>query len=246
MYYWIGYGIPTVILLLALAYGVHRAGWLSPRERAKLDANTRWVQEREDPRRSSVSMPLATKADKIETTTRYAEGTRRMFAAAALIAAVLLVTGLAWPLLIQNKLGTPKGGANPATAPDTTASRGAPAQRAAESTVGKNNSNQQEANGARAKDIKQSSQPLQLDERQRLQIKQAISHYPDAPKLQKAPFEMMIGTAVPRQVELKVVPPEIAQAMNGFWGDKYVLIQGTMVIVDQHSQRVVAIVPSVG
>jgi hypothetical protein len=33
--------------------------------------------------------------------------------------------------------------------------------------------------------------------------------------------------------------------MNGFWGDQYLLVQNEMVIVDQHSRRVVAIVPSV-
>ena len=49
MYYWIGYGIPTVILLIALIYAVNRAGWFSPREERQLDANTRMAQERDDP-----------------------------------------------------------------------------------------------------------------------------------------------------------------------------------------------------
>lgn len=43
MLYWIAYGIPTIILLIALIYAVHRAGWLSPREERQLDANTRVV-----------------------------------------------------------------------------------------------------------------------------------------------------------------------------------------------------------
>jgi hypothetical protein len=49
MYYWIGFGIPTVILLIALIYAVNRAGWFSPREERQLDANTRMAQERDDP-----------------------------------------------------------------------------------------------------------------------------------------------------------------------------------------------------
>jgi hypothetical protein len=38
--YWIAYGIPTIILLIVLIYAVRRAGWLSPREKRQLDANT--------------------------------------------------------------------------------------------------------------------------------------------------------------------------------------------------------------
>lgn len=52
MLYWIGYGIPTIILLIALIYAVHRAGWLSPQEERQLDRNTRMAQERDDPQKS--------------------------------------------------------------------------------------------------------------------------------------------------------------------------------------------------
>ena len=48
MYYWIGFGIPTVILLIALIYAVNRAGWFSPREERQLDVNTKMAQERDD------------------------------------------------------------------------------------------------------------------------------------------------------------------------------------------------------
>jgi Spy/CpxP family protein refolding chaperone len=172
-------------------------------------------------------------------------GTRRMFVGAAVVAAVLAIGVTIWPLVTQNQVGTPKGGANPATAPDTTGSRGAPAQQAAESTVGKNDPAGNDSNGSRAKDIKQSSQTLQLNPQQRQQIKDVIARQTDPPKVQKAPFELMIGTAVPRQVELKDIPPEITHAMNGYWGDEYLLVEDEMVIVDQHSRRVVAIIPSV-
>lgn len=51
MLYWIGYGIPTIILLIVMIYAVYRAGWLSPREERQLDANTRMAQERDDPQK---------------------------------------------------------------------------------------------------------------------------------------------------------------------------------------------------
>jgi hypothetical protein len=175
----------------------------------------------------------------------FATGTRHVFVGAGVIAAILLIGVSVWPLLTQNQLGTPKGGANPSTTSDTTGSRGAPAQRAAESTVGKNDPAGQDTNDARAKAIKQSSRALQLDAQQRQQIRDIISRQSDAPKIQKAPFELMIGAAVPNQVELKDIPAEITQVMNGYWGDQYVLVQDELVIVDQHSRRVVAIVPAV-
>jgi len=66
-----------------------------------------------------------------------------------------------------------------------------------------------------------------------------------APRVPEAKFEMMIGASVPDQVPLQDLPPEVTQLMNGFWGDQYVLVQDKLVIIDQHSRRVVAIVPAV-
>jgi hypothetical protein len=54
MLYWIAYGIPTIILLIALIYAVNRAGRFSPREERQLDANTRMAQERDDPQRREI------------------------------------------------------------------------------------------------------------------------------------------------------------------------------------------------
>ncbi len=172
-------------------------------------------------------------------------GRRRLVVGGAVVAAVLLIAFVAWPLLTKNPLGTPPGGANPATQSDTTAGRGAPAQRAAESTVGKSDpAGQEDSTGGRARAIKQSSHALQLDAQQRENLKKILAQQ-SAPRVPEAKFEMMIGASVPDQVPLQDLPPEVTQLMNGFWGDQYVLVQDKLVIVDQHSRRVVAIVPAV-
>jgi len=151
---------------------------------------------------------------------------------------------VAWPLMTDNKLGTPAGGANPSKSTETTVGNSAPAQRAAESAVGKNDpAGQEDATGGRARAIKQSAQPLQLDEGKRRQIKDILGRQAASP-VSKPNFELMIGAAVPAQVELRDIPPEITEVMNGYWGDQYVLTSDKMVIVDQHSRRVVAIVPT--
>ena len=177
-----------------------------------------------------------------ESDRNFAAATRRMLAGAFVVALILGAAVTIWPFVTQNQTGTPKGGANPATASDTTTSPGAPAQKAGESTVGKNDP--AGSGGGRPSAIKQSSTALQLSAEQRQKIKEVISHQPDPPKVQKAPFEMMIGTAVPQDVKLKDIPPEITEIMKGYWGDQYVLVQDELVIVDQHSRRVVAIVPA--
>jgi hypothetical protein len=61
-----------------------------------------------------------------------------MFVGSAVVAAALAVGVTVWPFVTKNQLSTPKGGANQTTASDTMDTRGAPAQRAAESTGGKN------------------------------------------------------------------------------------------------------------
>jgi hypothetical protein len=159
--------------------------------------------------------------------------------------ALLLIATTVWPLLTSSPLGNPTGGLNPSNSSDTTAVPGAPAQRAAESTVGKNDpAGLEDGSGGRARAIKESSRPLQIDAQQLQRIRDILTQQ-KPPRLPKAPFEMMIGTAVPNQVQLDDIPPEITQVMNGYWGDRYVLVQDKLVIVDQHSRRVVAIVPSV-
>lgn len=181
-----------------------------------------------------------------EEDTGYRNGTRRLFVGAAVVAAILAIGVTVWPLISKNQLGTPKGGANPAASSDATASRGAPAQQAAESTVGKNDpAGQEDPTGGRARAIKQSSTALQLNPQQRQQLKDIISNQQGAPKIRQAPFEIMIGAAVPENVEIKDIPPEVSQVLNGYWGDQYVLVQDKMVIVDQHSRRVVAIIPAI-
>ena len=37
----------------------------------------------------------------------------------------------------------------------------------------------------------------------------------------------------------------VTSIMDGYWGDKYLMVRNTLVIVDHQSRRVVAIVPGV-
>ena len=65
------------------------------------------------------------------------------------------------------------------------------------------------------------------------------------PKVDRPNFEMMIGTAVPRQTELADLPPEATEVLNGYWGSQYLIAGKDLVVVDQHSRRVAAIIAGV-
>jgi hypothetical protein len=53
-----GFGSGTLILLVGLAYGSWRAGWLSPRERARTDAATLAMQRSESVEPDHIPYPF--------------------------------------------------------------------------------------------------------------------------------------------------------------------------------------------
>jgi hypothetical protein len=65
------------------------------------------------------------------------------------------------------------------------------------------------------------------------------------PRVERPNFELMIGASVAEQTPLADLPPEVPKALNGFSGDKYVIAGDELVIVDQRSRRVAAIIGGV-
>lgn len=175
--------------------------------------------------------------------------TRKLMVGGSVIAAALFVGLLAWFAVPQlfgttDYLGRPKTGADNTTA-STTVGTGVPTQREAQSAVAKNDpAGNEDATGGRARNIKQSSQPVSLTQEQRDKLRTIFSSKTDA-KTDRADFEMMIGTSVPRQARLADLPPEATQVLNGFWGDQYLIAGKDLVVVDQHSRRVAAIISGV-
>jgi Protein of unknown function (DUF1236) len=62
----------------------------------------------------------------------------------------------------------------------------------------------------------------------------------------KVDFSLVVGSSVPRDVELQNLSPEIADALGGYSGDQYLLVRDQLVIVDRSSRRIVALIPGVG
>jgi hypothetical protein len=136
-------------------------------------------------------------------------GTRRIMLGGSAVAAALFVGLLGWfatPHLLgtADNLGRPPSGADRGTAA-TTIGTGVPTQREAESAVAKSDpAGLEDRTGGRARNIKQSSQPVSLDQEKREKLLAVADA--KGPKVDRPNFELMIGTAVPRQTELADLP----------------------------------------
>ena len=56
---------------------------------------------------------------------------------------------------------------------------------------------------------------------------------------------MAIGAAVPAQANLRVLPGDIAETLNGFQEDMFTIVGDQLVIVDTKSRRIVAVIPDI-
>ena len=122
-------------------------------------------------------------------------------------------------------------------------------QGSGESQAGKNNNvmprqNSTVGSGQNAAQIEQTETPLKLSEAQRQQILQYFASKPGQ-RMQSANFSLAIGAAVPQEVPLQKLPPEISSAMGAYQGNDYVLVGDQLVIVDPTARRVVALVPQI-
>jgi Protein of unknown function (DUF1236) len=176
-------------------------------------------------------------------------GTRRLMMGGAILSAVVFIGLAGWFALpslfgLTDYLGRPSTGADKGTA-GTTIGTGVPTQREAQSSVAKNDpAGTEDSSGGRARQIKQSSEPATLSQEQRQRLREIFSNNITA-AVDRPNFEMMIGTAVPRQTKIEDLPPEATQVLNGYWGGEYLIAGKDLVIVDQHTRRVAAIIAGV-
>jgi hypothetical protein len=148
-------------------------------------------------------------------------------------------------LLVPQWLPFKAAGSGPNSQASQATKSDAATQAAGESAVAKKDpTGEEDATGGRARQIQASSRPLSLSEEQRLKIRNIVAGR-DADRKDQTEFQLQIGAAVPRQTELRDLPPEVSQAMDGYWGGQYVLVRDTMVIVDRNSRRIAAIVPGI-
>jgi hypothetical protein len=177
------------------------------------------------------------------------QGTRQAMVWGAGAALVVFVAVLVWAFVTA-----PNGQLGGTTRQTPSPSTGVLAnQGAGESQAGKNQAVTPRQNpvigsgqnsSGEAADIEQSAKPLQLTDDQRGQIRSYFAGKP-ADWQQSVGFSVAIGAAVPQQVQLQKLPPQISSIIGGYQGDDYLIVGDQLVIVDPNARRVVAIIPNI-
>jgi hypothetical protein len=85
---------------------------------------------------------------------------------------------------------------------------------------------------------------VQLSEDQRSQIKTIIGREHGARLSSNVNFNVSVGTRVPRDVHVVVLPEDIVRIVPQYRGYRYFIVQDEIVIVDPRTLEIVAIIPA--
>jgi hypothetical protein len=56
-------------------------------------------------------------------------------------------------------------------------------------------------------------------------------------------FTMTVGAAVPKETQLRDIPPPLGQSLRSLSRDQYIMVGDQFIIVEKATRRIVAIVP---
>jgi Protein of unknown function (DUF1236) len=118
-------------------------------------------------------------------------------------------------------------------------------QPAGESMAGRNENGMGQTEDARAPNIVKTEIPVRVSDEQRAKIRDYLAQHSGA-KVDQVDFSLVIGGSVPRQARLSDLPDPVADLLQGYKGDQYLLVRDQMVIVDVQSRRIVALIPGMG
>jgi hypothetical protein len=85
---------------------------------------------------------------------------------------------------------------------------------------------------------------VQLSQDQRTKIKDVIVRDRNVTRVNSANFAVSVGTRVPRDVHVSVLPPEVVTIVPEYRGFEYVLVGDQLLIIDPNTLEIVAILPA--
>lgn len=62
-------------------------------------------------------------------------------------------------------------------------------------------------------------------------------------KVDHVDFTVSVGAAVPKKVQLRDLPSQLADALSGYKADQYLILPKQFVIVEKQTRRIVALIP---
>jgi hypothetical protein len=89
-----------------------------------------------------------------------------------------------------------------------------------------------------------SAKSVQLSEKQRTQIKDIIVKDRNVARVNSTHFPVAVGTAVPHNVHVAVLPPDVVRVVPEYRGFDYVVAGGQLLIIDPGTMEIVAILPA--
>jgi hypothetical protein len=183
-------------------------------------------------------------------------GARKLVDRAAIVGCILVVA--AWftsPWFLGSKDHLVKSSTASAVHTPATVGNAVPARSEATSGIARQNpagkeaakqnpADDEHASVGRASATKETSEPINITDAQRATLR-SIFASGNPPRVERPSFEVMIGASVAEQTPLADLPPEAPKVLNGFSGDQFVIAGDELVIVNQRSRRVAAIIGGV-
>jgi hypothetical protein len=165
-------------------------------------------------------------------------GTRRLLLGTVIAVIITCGAFFAWPYLTEPSLSTDE------TGPRSQQKEGVSV--AGKTTQPPSNAQDNQTNaatiGRNDRIIATAKGDVDLKPEQARALKDYFSQHPDQ-RQQQADFSISIGAAVPRQEDLRDWPKQLADALPDYRNDQYVLVGNQVVVVEQQTRRIVAIIP---
>jgi hypothetical protein len=89
-----------------------------------------------------------------------------------------------------------------------------------------------------------SAKSVQLSEGQRTRIKNIIVKDRNVARVNNANFSVAVGTAVPHDVHVAVLPPDVVRVVPQYKGFEYIVVRDQLLIIDPDTMKIVAILPA--
>jgi hypothetical protein len=86
--------------------------------------------------------------------------------------------------------------------------------------------------------------PMQLSESQRTRIKNLIVKDRNVPRDNSSNFTVSVGSAVPHNVHVAVLPPDVIRVVPEYKGFDYIVVRDQLLIIDPDTMKIVAIMPA--
>jgi hypothetical protein len=117
-------------------------------------------------------------------------------------------------------------------------------QRGAQEDTGKSGANSSEQHASQKPDSSKASHgaPVELSQTQRTKIQAVIGKSSEARVTTNVKFDVSVGTRVPRDVHVEVLPEDVVEIVPQYEGFDYVVVGDNILIIDPDSLEIVAVI----